>query len=271
MANWFLGRALAEEAEAENAAWSFLGEGAAFWVTVAVLLVVGVAVYLVTRKKSSKKSFWTAKTMAVGAMCMALSSVLSLIKLWSMPMGGSVTLASMLPLMLFAYCYGVGPGMVLGALYGVMQFVRRRVGGTGAHPEPAGLPDCLRDDGSGGLLPRQQGEDGRRLRAGVLRAVRVVVPRRGLLLCVLCAGRYEPRLVLADLQRQLHARRVHHLHCTGAAGRGTAGEGTQESRMTNFPRKMFRGIFSCADSAGFCPSCGEINRWKTNGEANTDD
>ena len=57
MANWFLGRALAEEAEAKNAAWSFLGEGVTFWVTVAVLLVVGVAVYLVTRKKSSKKSF----------------------------------------------------------------------------------------------------------------------------------------------------------------------------------------------------------------------
>ena len=123
MANWFLGRALAEEAEAKNAAWSFLGEGVTFWVTVAVLLVVGVAVYLVARKKSNKKSFWTAKTMAVGAMCMALSSVLSLIKLWSMPMGGSVTPASMLPLLLFAYCYGVGPGMVLGALYGVMQFL----------------------------------------------------------------------------------------------------------------------------------------------------
>lgn len=91
MANWFLGRALAEEAEAENAPWSFLGEGVTFWVTVAVLLVVGVAVYLVARKKSNKKSFWTAKTMAVGAMCMALSSVLSLIKLWPMPMGGSVT------------------------------------------------------------------------------------------------------------------------------------------------------------------------------------
>ena len=123
MANWFLGRALAEEAETENAAWSFLGEGVTFWVTVAVLLVVGVAVYLVARKKSNKKSFWTAKTMAVGAMCMALSSVLSLIKLWPMPMGGSVTPASMLPLLLFAYCYGVGPGMVLGALYGVMQFL----------------------------------------------------------------------------------------------------------------------------------------------------
>lgn len=52
MANWFLGRALAEEAETENAPWSFLGEGVTFWVTVAVLLVVGVAVYLVTRKRA---------------------------------------------------------------------------------------------------------------------------------------------------------------------------------------------------------------------------
>ena len=122
MANYFLGCALAEETEAAEKAWSFMGKNATFWIVMAALLAAGVAVYLLTRK-SSKKSFWTAKTMAVGAMCMALSSVLSLIKLWSMPMGGSVTPASMLPLLLFAYCYGVGPGMVLGALYGVMQFV----------------------------------------------------------------------------------------------------------------------------------------------------
>lgn len=54
MANWFLGRALAEEAEVENAAWSFLGEGVTFWVTVAVLLVVGVAVYLITCKRAAR-------------------------------------------------------------------------------------------------------------------------------------------------------------------------------------------------------------------------
>lgn len=56
MANWFLGCALAEEAEAENAPWSFLGEGVTFWVTVAVLLVVGVAVYLITRKRAVIRS-----------------------------------------------------------------------------------------------------------------------------------------------------------------------------------------------------------------------
>lgn len=120
MMNWF---ALAEDAETTAEAWSFLGKDATFWTMMAVLLAVGVVGYLLTRHKSSEKPFWTAKTMAVGAMCMALSSVLSLVKLWSMPMGGSITPASMLPLLLFAYCYGVGPGMVLGALYGVMQFL----------------------------------------------------------------------------------------------------------------------------------------------------
>lgn len=61
--------------------------------------------------------------LALGAVCMALSNVLSMIKLFDMPQGGSITPASMLPLMLFAYVYGVGPGMTVGAVYGVMQFI----------------------------------------------------------------------------------------------------------------------------------------------------
>lgn len=126
MKDFFFATALAEAEEASASAWELLGEGIKFWVTIAVLAAVGVCGYLVTcrgGKKPFKKPFWTAKTMAVGAMCMALSSVLSLIKLWPMPMGGSITPASMLPLLVFAYCYGVGPGMVLGAIYGVMQFL----------------------------------------------------------------------------------------------------------------------------------------------------
>ena len=196
--------------------------------------------------------------MAVGAMCMALSSVLSLIKLWPMPMGGSVTPASMLPLLLFAYCYGVGPGMVLGALYGVMQFLLDGM----AWAALGAIPNLLDYPIAFGLLGL----------AGCFRGSKAKMTAGFVLGCF---GRFMASFlsgfIFYDLQRQLHARRVHHLHRAGAAGRGAAGEGTQESRMTNFPRKMFRGIFSCADSAGFCPSSGEINRWKTNGEANTDD
>ncbi len=125
--------ALAEEAEADAVAASswltqafeeFTERTAWGWALLCVLLFGGAAVLVLLRKKQGKqRSFWTAKTMAVGAMCMALASVLSMIKLWHMPMGGSVTPASMLPLLLFAYSYGVGPGLTLGVLYGVMQFI----------------------------------------------------------------------------------------------------------------------------------------------------
>ena len=91
------------------------------WAIVAILLVGGAA--LLTVKKGEKKTVWTTKMLSMGAICMALSSVLSMIRLFSLPMGGSITPASMLPMMLFAYVYGVGPGCTLGVLYGVMQFM----------------------------------------------------------------------------------------------------------------------------------------------------
>ena len=73
--------------------------------------------------KGGHKTVWNTKMMAMGAVCIALSSVLSMIKIWKMPQGGSITAASMLPLMLFSYVYGMGPGCLVGALYGVLQFI----------------------------------------------------------------------------------------------------------------------------------------------------
>lgn len=122
-------RAVAEEeavAEAqpswfENAFGDFAEFPVWAWIVVAVLLVGGLVAY--RQIKSGKKTVWNTKMLALGAVCMALSNVLSMIKLFDMPQGGSVTPASMLPLMLFAYVYGVGPGMTVGAVYGVMQFM----------------------------------------------------------------------------------------------------------------------------------------------------
>ena len=87
----------------------------------AVLLVGGVIAY--RSLKGGHKTVWNTKMMAMGAVCIALSSVLSMIKIWKMPQGGSITAASMLPLMLFSYVYGMGPGCLVGALYGVLQFI----------------------------------------------------------------------------------------------------------------------------------------------------
>lgn len=91
------------------------------WAMLAVLLAGGVAAFL--RIRGSQKTVWTTKMLAVGAVCIALSTVLSAIKLYSMPNGGSITPASMLPLMLFAYIYGTVPGLTVGTVYGLMQFL----------------------------------------------------------------------------------------------------------------------------------------------------
>ena len=110
MADWF------------QTAFKDFGEFPAWaWIVGAVLLVGGVIAY--RSLKGGHKTVWNTKMMAMGAVCIALSSVLSMIKIWKMPQGGSITAASMLPLMLFSYVYGMGPGCLVGALYGVLQFI----------------------------------------------------------------------------------------------------------------------------------------------------
>ena len=57
-----------------------------------------------------------------GALFVALAQVLSLLKIWEMPWGGSVTLA-MVPILLYAVRWGVGPGLGAGFVFGVLQFM----------------------------------------------------------------------------------------------------------------------------------------------------
>ena len=87
------------------------------WITFAALLAMGVVLLVITR--SSKK--WNTRMLAFGALSIALSFVLSCIRLFRMPNGGSVTPASMLPIMLFSAAYGIGPGFMAGIVYGVLQ------------------------------------------------------------------------------------------------------------------------------------------------------
>ena len=64
------------------------------------------------------------KNLAYAGVCIALSFALSYVKFVQMPMGGSVTLASMLPLMIYAYMFGARKGVFAGVIYGVLQFIQ---------------------------------------------------------------------------------------------------------------------------------------------------
>ena len=62
------------------------------------------------------------KRLAVSAIMVALASVLSLIKVWQMPLGGSVTLLSMLPIVLVSVVYGIKQGLATSFVYALIQF-----------------------------------------------------------------------------------------------------------------------------------------------------
>ncbi len=63
------------------------------------------------------------KILVYCAMCIALATVTSMIKLFSFPTGGSITLCSMLFAMLPGYFFGPVVGIVSGVAYGVLQFI----------------------------------------------------------------------------------------------------------------------------------------------------
>ena len=128
MFSWLFASALAEEA-AETAAeptWlqkafeKFAETPLTVWIALAVLVALGAI--LLTISRTSRK--WDARMLSFGALSVALSFVLSCIRLYRMPQGGSVTPASMLPIMLFSAAYGVGPGLLTGLVYGVLQYLQ---------------------------------------------------------------------------------------------------------------------------------------------------
>lgn len=73
--------------------------------------------------KKDRSGFDT-KCLAFAGVCIALSFALSYVRLFKMPQGGSITLASMLPLMIFAFIYGPKKGVLVGFIYGLLQAVQ---------------------------------------------------------------------------------------------------------------------------------------------------
>ena len=57
------------------------------------------------------------------AMSMALAVLTSNLKIWRMPMGGSVTLLSMLFISLIGYWYGLRTGILTAIAYGLLQLI----------------------------------------------------------------------------------------------------------------------------------------------------
>ena len=90
-------------------------------------IVIGVALFiaaLIFAGRVSEKKRMGTKQLVFCAMAMAIAFITSYIKIFNMPWGGSVTLCSMLFIVLVGNWYGPKTGVLVGLVYGILQFIQ---------------------------------------------------------------------------------------------------------------------------------------------------
>lgn len=90
-----------------------------------IIVMLGLLVFaaFLTGKKNGGKSSFNTKQLVFSAMAVALAMVTSFLKLFDMPMGGSVTLFSMMFITLIGYWYGLKIGLITAVAYGFLQLI----------------------------------------------------------------------------------------------------------------------------------------------------
>ena len=86
-------------------------------VSAVVFMVIMVVLWFVGDKRKMSDT----RSIVYGAISIALSFALSYAKLFKLPQGGSVTFASLLPLMIYCCMFGTRRGLIVCTIYGVLQ------------------------------------------------------------------------------------------------------------------------------------------------------
>ena len=98
----------------------FKDEPLVAWISVGTILLL-VGILLIISFKSKTDGFDT-KRMAYAGICIATSFALSFVKFKFVP-SGSITVASLVPVMLYAYFFGPVSGLLVGLIHGLLQFI----------------------------------------------------------------------------------------------------------------------------------------------------
>lgn len=93
--------------------------GLGYGALVALMLVLLILACYLTGDKAKFKT----KHLVFSAVAMALAMITSFLKLFEAPMGGSVTLFSMLFICCIGYWYGLRTGIMTGVAYGLLQLI----------------------------------------------------------------------------------------------------------------------------------------------------
>ena len=103
----------------EDGSYALTGAGYTA-IIVIMLILLAVACYFTSSSNVVKNG---TRKLVFAAMAMALAYVTSMIKVLHMPMGGSITLFSMLFITLIGYWYGLRTGLTAAFAYGLLQLV----------------------------------------------------------------------------------------------------------------------------------------------------
>ena len=113
--DFFMSEVFGKLLEVEPRAWAVLAG-------IVLLCIIGF-IYL-SKQKQSTSSILRTKKVVYGGICVSISFILSYIRIVHLPQGGSITLASMFPLVFYSMIFGPISGIVAGIAYGILQFIQ---------------------------------------------------------------------------------------------------------------------------------------------------
>ena len=90
------------------------------WISIAAVVILLGVIALIGFAR--KKAFDT-RRVAFAGVCVAMSFTLAVIKVSPIQYGGSITLASFVPILIYAYVYGLADGLLVGLIHGLLNFI----------------------------------------------------------------------------------------------------------------------------------------------------
>ena len=91
------------------------------WVSVGGVILLLALIALIGYFSRGKAA--SAKELAFAGVCVALSFTLAILKVSPIQYGGSITLASFVPIMIYAYAFGPVKGFIVGLIHGLLNFI----------------------------------------------------------------------------------------------------------------------------------------------------
>ncbi len=93
------------------------------WISVGAVVLLLILIATIGFFGKEKNQKYDAKRIAFAGVCISLSFVLAFVKISPVQSGGSITIASFVPVLIFAYVYGPLEGFAVGLIHGLLNFI----------------------------------------------------------------------------------------------------------------------------------------------------